>query len=106
MKTDYFIMVAGMAAVTYLPRWFPLMLLTRRKLPRWMIEWLDLIPAAILSALIFPALVTDGDPRHFELVRPHLFAALPTFVFAGMTRSLAGTVIVGMALFWFIEKWI
>ena len=106
MKTDYLIIIVGMAAVTYFPRFIPLLVLTRRQLPQWLIEWLDLIPASILSALIFPALLAEGDPRHMEWIRPHLFAALPTFVFAALTKSLAGTVVVGMAAFWLIEKFI
>jgi branched-subunit amino acid transport protein len=106
MKPDFLIMVAGMAIVSYLPRWLPLVLLTRRQLPRWLVEWLDLIPAAIMSALVFPALFTDGDPRHLEWFRPHIFAALPTFIFALFTKSLGGTIVVGMAFFWLIEKFV
>jgi len=30
--------------------------------------------------------------------------ALPTFVFALKTKSLGGTVVVGMALFWAVQK--
>jgi len=106
MKLDFFLLVAGMSIVSYLPRWLPLVLLTRRQLPHWLVEWLDLIPAAIMSALVFPALITDGDPRHLEWLRPHLFAALPTFIFALFTKSLGGTIVAGMAIFWVIEKWI
>ncbi|MBW2572873.1 MAG: AzlD domain-containing protein, partial [Deltaproteobacteria bacterium] len=85
-------------------RWFPLFFLARRNLPRWLIEWLDLIPAAILSALLVPELITVGTPRHLVLWHPELWVALPTFVFALKTKSLGGTVVVGMALFWAVQK--
>ncbi len=93
-----------MGAVTFLPRWIPLFFLSNRKLPDWFVEWLDLIPAAILSALLIPALVTAGDPRRLILWRPELLVAVPTFLFALKTKSLGGTVVVGMLLFWLVGK--
>jgi branched-subunit amino acid transport protein len=100
MNAEYLIVFAGMGLVTYVPRWFPLVFLSRRQLPQWLVEWLDFIPAAILSALVLPCLVTAGDPRHLDLFRHELLVAIPTFIFALKTRSLAGTVILGMFLFW------
>ena len=97
---EYIFILVGMGLVTYLPRWIPLYFLTRRELPEWLITWLDLIPAAILSALLLPLLVTGGEPRQIDLLQPEFFVAIPTFIFALLTRSLVGTVILGMLLFW------
>ena len=94
--------ILGMGLVTYIPRWFPLVILSRRNLPQWLIDWLDLIPAAILSALLLPELVTSGFPRQISFWQPELFVALPTFIFALKTKSLGGTVVTGMALFWLV----
>lgn len=99
MTNEYIIMVIGMGLVTFIPRWAPLFFLSNRKLPAWLVEWLDLIPAAILSALLLPALITTGEPRRIMLLQPELIAAIPTFIFALKTRSLGGTVIVGMFMF-------
>ena len=99
-NSDYLLLVIGMGLVTYIPRWVPLFFLTRRQLPPWLIEWLDYIPAAILSALILPALITEGNPKGLSFFTPELVVAIPTFLFALKTKSLAGTVIVGMGLFW------
>jgi branched-subunit amino acid transport protein len=99
-ETDYILLVIGMGLVTYIPRWFPLFFLSQRKLPQWFIEWLDMIPVAILSALIFPDLFMRGDPRHLEILQIKSVVAIPTFLFAVKTKSLGGTVIVGMVLFW------
>jgi len=96
--------ILGMGLVTYLPRWFPLVFLSRRNLPVWVVEWLDLIPAAILSALLLPELVTSDTHRHMALWQPKLWVAIPTFIFALKTKSLGGTVIVGMALFWLVQS--
>ena len=101
---EYLVVVIGMGLVTFVPRWLPLVYLTRRNLPSWLVEWLDLIPAAILSALLLPHLVTASEPRSLDFLRPELLVALPTFVFAIFTKSLGGTVITGMLLFWLAGK--
>ena len=66
--------------------------------------WLELIPAAILSALLLPALVLSDGPRHIDLMRPELWVALPTLAFAWWKRSLGGTVVIGMLLYWLMDK--
>ena len=107
MSNDqYLIVVLCMGLVTYIPRWFPLFFLAQRRLPQWLIEWLDLIPVAILSALIFPDLFTAQDPRHLDLFQLKSLVALPTLVFALKTRSLGGTVVVGMSLYWLADKFL
>ena len=97
---DYIVLILCMGAVTYLPRMLPLVALSRRRLPVWFSEWLELIPAAILSALLAPSLLTSAESRTFCLGKPELLAAVPTLLFALKTRSLAGTVIVGMVCYW------
>jgi branched-subunit amino acid transport protein len=97
---DFLLLMLAMGAVTYLPRMIPLVLLSRRALPRWFAEWLELIPAAILSALIVPTLFAQSEPRVFCLGKIELLAAIPTLLFALKSRSLAGTVVVGMLCYW------
>ena len=104
MNQEYFLIILGMGLVTYLPRWMPLFFLTRRNLTGWFIDWLELIPVAILSALLFPALITEGTPRHIDIFQPELGVAIPTFVFALLTKSLGGTVIFGMLVYWLVGK--
>ncbi len=101
---DYLLLIIGMSLVTYLPRWIPLHYLSRRPLPDSFVEWLQLISAAILSALLLPALMLRGEPRVLDLMRSELWVALPTLAFAWWTRSLGGTVVVGMLLYWLVEK--
>jgi len=102
-SSDYIILILCMGAVTYLPRMLPLVVLARRRLPDWFCQWLELIPAAILSALLAPALFAAGEPRVLNLGKPELLAAVPTLLFALKTRSLAGTVLVGMFCYWGVK---
>jgi branched-subunit amino acid transport protein len=61
---------------------------------------------AILSAILLPALFTDSATRSVDLRRPEFIVAIPTMVFAILTKSLGGTVIVGMLLFGFAQKYL
>ncbi|WP_306537206.1 AzlD domain-containing protein [Geobacter sp.] len=99
----YLAIIVGMALATYLPRMLPLVALSNRRIPPWLADWLDLIPAAILGALLAPGLFA-GETRAFELGRPELIAALPTFVVALKSRSLGLTVVAGMFCYWLAGK--
>ena len=101
---DFLLLFAAMGLVTYLPRCLPLLYLAHRRLPKGLIDWLGFIPAAILSALLAPILFADGVTRSLELGKPELWAALPTLLFAWKTKSLGGTVIVGMLCYWLVGK--
>ena len=92
MTLEYGIIIIGMGIVTYIPRWLPLHFLTRYRLHTLFKAWLELIPAAILSALLLPILINIGEPRSLDLLRPELWVAVPTFIFAFWTRSMGGTV--------------
>jgi len=106
VSREYLAVILGMGLVTFLPRWLPLVYLTKRSLPSWLAEWLDFIPAAILSAILLPALVSDSATRSVDLWRPEFIVAIPTFLIAILTKSLGGTVIVGMLLFGFSQKFL
>ncbi len=97
---DYLFLFGGMGLVTYLPRALPLLYLTQKKMPQGLIDWLSLIPVAILSALLAPSLFTDAVTRTFVFGKLELLVAIPTLLFSLKTRSLGGTVLVGMLLYW------
>jgi len=97
---EYLYLLLGMGAVTYLPRMLPLVALAHRRLPQGVVDWLGYIPVAILSALVAPGLFSEGATRALVFGRLELLVALPTLFFAARTKSLGGTVMVGMGLYW------
>jgi len=97
---EYLYLLLGMGAVTYLPRMLPLVALAHRKLPQGVVDWLGFIPVAILSSLVAPALFAESATRSFAFGKLELWVTLPTLLFAVRTRSLGGTVVVGMGLYW------
>lgn len=98
--SDYLFLFGGMGLATYLPRALPLLYLAHKKMPQWLVDWLSLIPVAILSALLAPSLFTEAATRSPAFGKLELLVAIPTLIFALKTRSLGGTVLVGMLLYW------
>ncbi len=88
--------IVGMAVVTYLPRVFPLLALTGRKLPEVVRSWLGYVPAAVLAAMLLPSLVLVDGRMAINGDNLFLIAALPTFAAAILTRNLFVPVLVGM----------
>jgi branched-subunit amino acid transport protein len=93
-----FLTIVGMAAVTYTPRVLPLFVLSSRSVPPWVIAWLRYVPVAVLAALLFPSIVVQE--HRVDLGSGNLFfwAAFPTLFVAWKTRSLFGSVLIGMML--------
>ncbi len=92
-----FLILLGMAAVTYLPRLLPVWLLSSRQLPPQLVTWLRHVPVAVLSVMLLPALLVPDDRLDLGLNNLFLWAAIPTFLVAIKTRSLFATVVVGAA---------
>ena len=90
--------IVGMAAVTYIPRVFPLLALSGRKLPELVKSWLGYVPAAVLAAMLLPSLVLSDGRLAIDGSNLFLWASLPTFAAAILTRNLFVPVLVGMVV--------
>lgn len=89
--------MAGMAAVTVIPRVLPLVVLSRLALPDWLRSWLGYVPVAVLASLLARELFFAGGRPALPPENPALLAAAPAFLVALRTRSLTATVLVGIA---------
>lgn len=93
------LLIALMATVTYLPRYLPIALAGKLKLPPALERGLDFVPIAVLTAIIGQtALIRDGA-LDVSLGNYHAVAALVAFVVALVTRHLFITIVAGLACF-------
>ena len=96
METERLIFIfLGMWAVTYFPRLLPLLTLSRIRLPDRLMTWLSYLPAAILSALIFPGALMMGGKLDPGPANPAVWAIVVSFLVAVKTRSLIFTMVMG-----------
>jgi branched-subunit amino acid transport protein len=99
MKQEMLWLLLGMAGVTFLPRFLPMVFLTRWAIPEKMKIGLDYIPVAILSAIVFPMLFFTGKGK--VEMEPHLLlSAISVFIFAYKMKNLWGSIILGMLVYW------
>ena len=91
------LIIFGMALVTYVPRLLPLTLVEADSLPGWLKRILNYVPIAMLSALVGPEFLPSEGWLTYT-VDAHLFAGLMAISLAWFTRSTFLTVLAGMGL--------
>lgn len=90
------LIIFGGAIVTMLPRVLPLAVLSKVNLPNWVVNWLKHIPVAIMAALLAQEILLPTEEFGYFYGNLRLLAVIPTILVAIFTRSLLGTVIVGI----------
>lgn len=102
-SSTYIYMIAGMLFVTFLPRFLPLMFLSNKNLPDKVIRWLSFIPAAVLSALLAPAVLLNDGSLYLSLKNTALLAFIPTLVLAYKTKNIFYTVSGGLIFYLILD---
>lgn len=97
--SEIIILIALMSVVTYLPRVFPVLILSRRSLPEPVERWLSYVPVAVLAALLAPALFAPQGTLDFAVTsNPVFWVSIPVFALAFLTKNLFATVLFGMTM--------
>jgi branched-subunit amino acid transport protein len=96
------VMIGGMALVTFLLRYLPLSLVGKLKLPDNVLLALRYVPPAILAAIILPEMLIRDEQLSLGLVNTRLYAGIIAGLVAWRTRSLLLTIVVGMAALWLL----
>ena len=94
------LMILGMFAVTFGVRYPVLAFASRIQLPDLIERGLKFVPAAVLSAIILPALLfPDGKTFDFSLSNSYLIAGTAAVFISARTKNLLLTIVLGMAVF-------
>lgn len=97
-QKEIFLIITGMMLVTYGPRVLPILALSSRPLPPVLAKWLQLIPAAVLAALLAPSLFAPEGQLQISMQNSFLWAALPTLLVAIRGNSFVWAILTGMAV--------
>lgn len=85
------------ALATWLTRILPLYCLAR-DMPRFVKDWLDFVPAAVMAALVAPdVLFYGGDLNPDPTTNLFLVAALAAIAFAMFVKNFFATIVFAMA---------
>ncbi len=96
----------GSALLTFIPRVLPLMLFSKIQIPMWLLRWLEYVPVAVMASLIGQELFMSDNQLVPITQNAALWASLPTIAVAIWTRSLLGTVLVGIVAMMILRYWI
>ncbi len=69
-------------------------------LPKWLRRSMHFVPPAVLSALIFPAIIIKENLIWISPQNPRLIAGIIAILIAWRTKSSILTIIVGLGVFW------
>jgi len=95
--------IAGVSIGTYLLRLSFIELWKWLRVPPLMMRALDYVPAAVLAALVAPALLRSGGAVDISLDNLRLYAGLAAAVVAWYSRNMLLTLVTGMAALWLLE---
>lgn len=92
--------IGAVAGITLCLRLSFILLLDRLTVPAWFRRALRFVPAAVLSALIWPAVLGGGSQLHLSWGNERLLAGIVAAVVAGWSRNPLLTLSVGMGTLW------
>ena len=88
---------------TFSMRFSFIYLFGRITMPEWLRRALKYVPAAVLAALVFPALTHPAGTLDISLNNLRLLAGLGGAIVAWKTRNVLWTLITGMTLLWILQ---
>lgn len=94
---NIWIMIFGMALVTYLPRVIPLTTVDEALLPEWIKRGLYYVPIVVLSAIVGRGILPSEEWLHYR-VDAHLVAGIVAICIAWFTRNTILTVVGGIGI--------
>lgn len=98
-----FWLIIGMAVGTFAWRYSFFLLYDHIRITDFQKRALRLVPPAVLSALLLPAILRSNGGLDFSLGNPRLLAAALSVIIAYKTKNVLATIIVGMATLFLIQ---
>ncbi|MGQ9909726.1 MAG: AzlD domain-containing protein [Candidatus Flexifilum sp.] len=98
--SDEWLLILGMALVTFSVRYPVMVLVSRMPLPGRVFRALRYVPPAVLAAIIVPAVVRPTGEFDLAPTNPALIGALTAVAVAWRTKNLLLTIVLGMLAFW------
>ena len=93
----------ALALGTFALRYSFIYLFGKVEVPDWLRDALKFVPASVLAALVFPALVYSEGTLDISLNNLRLLAGIGGALVAWRTKNVMWTILVGMILFWVLQ---
>mgnify|MGYP001799577615 FL=1 len=97
--TNEILLLGGMTLVTFLVRYPILAMSGRLTLPPRLLQALNYVPPAVLTAIIVPTVLVKGDSLWFGVGNPRLIGSIAALAVGLWRKNLLITIVVGMGVF-------
>jgi branched-subunit amino acid transport protein len=97
------LLIMGMAVVTFGIRFFLLGFANRFELPEILNESLKFIAPAVLTAITIPAVLLPSGKLDLSLGNPYLISAVAATAAGILSKNVLITIVVGLAAFFLIQ---
>lgn len=94
-----FLLILGMALVTFAIRYPVLALSGRLQLAPWFLRLLHYVPPTVLTAIVVPAVLMPNNQLWIDYTNARLIGILAVILVAFWRKNLLLTIVVGMAVF-------
>jgi branched-subunit amino acid transport protein len=101
--TGLWLTIAAVAVGTFLLRLSFIEMWKWLRVPPLLMRALEYVPAAVLAALVMPALLRSGGSIDVSFDNLRLYAGLAALAVAWYSRSMLLTLTVGMAALWLLQ---
>ena len=104
-KTLYHIIVIIFAAfAAFIPRYFPILFFSTRKIPEWFNEWMKYVPVSLFTALVVKSIFMSKTYAFVPFGHvSQILAAVIVMIVAYFTRSMSISVISGLVAVWLLS---
>ncbi len=96
---DEFLLIFGMALVTFLIRYPVLAFLSKMNIPEKYLDGLRFVPPTVLTAIIIPQLFFDNKQFDISFQNPQLIAGFIAALIAWKSKNLLLTIVLGMVFY-------
>ena len=99
MTYNEILLLSGMTLVTFLVRYLFLAVSGRITLPPRLLQALNYVPPAVLTAIVVPTVLVQEDSLWMSLDNPRLIGALAALGIGLWKKNLLLTILIGMGVF-------
>jgi branched-subunit amino acid transport protein len=101
--STYLLIIMAIGVGTYLTRLSFVAAFGRSGVPEWLQSPLRYVAPAVLAAIVAPAVISPGGVVDVTTANPKFAAGAVALLVALRTKSVAWTIVVGMAALWLIQ---
>lgn len=93
---NIYILIIGLAILTYIPRSLPIIYLSKKDIPKWLKDWMKFIPSGVFAALILPNILIQDGSLNIGFTNIKLVASILVLIISFKKKSLGLSIVVGV----------